>query len=236
MAQVTGATGNHGGQATSKLKLLGMDWPIFLALLVIVVFAMHCKFLPSGLAGQLPLLMVLGEALLCIGDRTPIIKKYLGGGPIVVLFGGAALVMCGFVPEETAIATKTFMVNGFIDFAIASLCCGCIFMMERRVLVKSAILYIPCIIGGIITALLFVMLLGYFMGFGFTPAVVFFALPVMGSGVPVDSMPISRMFAEIMQWDMDKLLAVITPVIAIGNVATIIAPGFWTGLAGCFLK
>ncbi len=37
-------------------------------------------------------LMVFGELLNLIGNVTPFVKTYLGGGAIVCIFGGSALV------------------------------------------------------------------------------------------------------------------------------------------------
>lgn len=34
--------------------------------------------------------MVVGELVNYIGDKTPIINKYFGGGPIVAIFFGSA--------------------------------------------------------------------------------------------------------------------------------------------------
>lgn len=52
-----------------KIKLLGMDLKYFLVLFVIITLAMYFEFLPASLAGQIPLLLVYGEALRYIGDR-----------------------------------------------------------------------------------------------------------------------------------------------------------------------
>ena len=239
MSQAAMVSGEAGTPAKRKIKLLGMDLPVFMVLFVVVVLAMYFKFLPSSLAGQLPLLLVLGEALRYVGDRTPIVKDYLGGGSIVVLFGCAALVMYGIIPKETAAATKTFMTGTFINFALAALCCGSIFGMDRDLLIKSAIRYIPCIIGGVAVALLLAGLLGAVLGFGFTPAVLFLGLPIMGGGTSAGAVPMSQMFGEIMKRDVGELLAMMTPAVALGNATAIVAAGLldkvgkiWPSLTG----
>lgn len=64
-----------------------------MGLFLLVILAMYFNFLPSGLAGQNPFLLVMGEAFRYIGDRIPIIKDYLGGGtsagaiPMSQMFG-----------------------------------------------------------------------------------------------------------------------------------------------------
>ena len=197
-----------------QVKLLGMDWPYFIGLLVLVVLAMYFNFLPGSLAGQIPLLLVFGEGLRFVGDRIPIVKDYLGGGSCVVLFGCAALVMFGIIPEATASATKDFMNNHFINFALAALCCGSIFGMDRKLLIRASLRYIPCILGGVAVAMLLAGLVGSLLGFGMQEAIFYVALPIMGGGTSAGAVPMSQMFAALM-----------TPAVALGNACSIIAGG-----------
>lgn len=208
-----------------QIKLLGMEWPYFIGLLVLVVLAMYFNFLPGSLAGQIPLLLVFGEGLRFVGDRIPIVKDYLGGGSCVVLFGCAALVMFGIIPEATASATKDFMNNHFINFALAALCCGSIFGMDRKLLIRASLRYIPCILGGVIVAMLLAGLVGSLLGFGMQEAIFYVALPIMGGGTSAGAVPMSQMFAEVMGRDAGEMLALMTPAVALGNACSIIAGG-----------
>lgn len=208
-----------------RIKLLGMEWPYFIGLLVLVVLAMYFDFLPGSLAGQIPLLLVFGEGLRFVGDRIPIVKDYLGGGSCVVLFGCAALVMFGIIPEATAAATKEFMNSQFINFALAALCCGSIFGMDRKLLIRASVRYIPCILGGVIFAMLLAGLVGALLGFGMQDAIFYVALPIMGGGTSAGAVPMSQMFAEVMGRDAGEMLALMTPAVALGNACSIIAGG-----------
>ena len=208
-----------------SVKLLGMDWKYFLILTAVVLGLMYTGYLPASLAGQLPLLLVLGEGLRWIGDRIPIVKDYLGGGSCVVLFGCAALVMFGIIPAETAELTKDFMNNHFINFALAALCCGSIFGMDRDLLIKSSLRYIPCILGGVICALVLVGLVGAVMGFGLGDAILYIGLPIMGGGSSAGAVPMSQIFADATGRDAGEILAIMTPAVALGNAASIIMAG-----------
>lgn len=210
---------------TKRLQVMGMDWPYFIGLFLLVVLAMYFNFLPSGLAGQIPFLLVMGEAFRYIGDRIPIIKDYLGGGSCVVLFGCAALVMFGIIPADTANATKEFMNGTFINFALAALCCGSIFGMDRDLLIKASIRYIPCILGGVTAAILLTGLVGQLLGFGFAEAVLYICLPIMGGGTSAGAVPMSQMFGEVLGKDPGEMLAVMTPAVALGNACSIIMAG-----------
>ena len=100
-------------ETTKRLQILNMDWPYFILAFVILNLALFFKFLPGSLAGVLPLLIVYGEAFRFIGDRIPIVKDYLGGGSIVVLFGTSAMVMYGLVPDDFAKTCKDFY-DGYV--------------------------------------------------------------------------------------------------------------------------
>ncbi|CAK7050619.1 MAG: Citrate-sodium symporter [Desulfovibrio sp.] len=234
MSQSTVASNEMGAPAKAKIKLLGMDPPVFMILFAIVLLAMYFKFLPASLAGQLPFLLLMGEAFRFVGDRIPIVKDYLGGGSIVVLFGCSALVMYGIIPQHAAADTKKFMNGTFINFALAALCCGSIFGMKRDLLIKAAIRYIPCIIGGVAVSLLMVGVLGSVLGFGFGPAILFLGLPIMGGGTSAGAVPMSQMFGEIMQRDVGELLAMMTPAVALGNATAIVTAGLLDKLGRAF--
>ena len=202
-----------------------MDWPYFVLAFVILNMALYFKFLPGSLAGVLPLLIVYGAAFRFIGDRIPIVKDYLGGGSIVVLFGTSAMVMFGLVPADFAKTAKDFMVGTFINFALAALCCGSIFGMDRNLLIRAAIRYLPCIIGGFILAILFGGIAGVLTGNLFIDTTLFISIPIMGGGTSAGAVPLSQMFGEIMHRDVGTLLGIMTPAVALGNAFAIIAAG-----------
>lgn len=208
-----------------RFKILNMDWPYFCVLAIIVLLAMKFNFLPKSLAGQIPLLLVFGETLNLVGKKTPIVKDYLGGGSVVILFGCAALVMVGFIPANIAKETKTFMTRDFINYALAALCCGSIFGMSRKVLVKAALRYIPCIIGGVIGAGLLAALVGALLYTGAIDTILFIALPIMGGGTSAGAVPMSQMFASVLHKDPGQMLAIMTPAVALGNACAIVMAG-----------
>ena len=70
-------------------KLFNLPWPIFAIISVVVLAAAYLGVLPQGMAGCFAFMIVIGTILNEIGDRTPIINSYLGGGAIVIIFGTA---------------------------------------------------------------------------------------------------------------------------------------------------
>lgn len=208
-----------------RVQILNMDWQHFIVLTIITLLAMKFNFLPKSLVGQIPFLLVLGAGLNFIGNRLPIVKDYLGGGSVVVLFGCAALVMVGFIPANVAKETKTFMTAHFINYALAALCCGSIFGMDRKLLIKASLRYIPCILGAVFGAFGLAALAGVVMGMGVSEALLYIALPIMGGGTSAGAVPMSQMFAEVLKKDAGQMLAVMTPAVALGNACAIVAAG-----------
>ena len=82
------------------LKIMGIDVKVFAIIAVITAIACALGVLPSGMIGAFLFLMIFGELLNIIGNNAPIIKTFLGGGAIVCIFGGAALVYWHIIPQS----------------------------------------------------------------------------------------------------------------------------------------
>src|SRR5699024_12815826 len=109
---------------------------------------MYTGKLPAGMVGALLLMMVLGEFFGWIGDRTPLLRSYLGGGAIVAIFGSAFLMHMNWMTEETTLMITDFMQDGgFLNFYIAGLITGRIISIDSEILIKADIRFtIPLII------------------------------------------------------------------------------------------
>lgn len=208
-----------------EIRLLGMKPAVFAVTFIILILAIYFDFLPPNLAGQIPFCLMLGELLSFVGDRIPIVKDYLGGGSVVCLLGGAALVYFGILPTALVEETDTFISSTWMNYALAALCCGSIFGMDRKTLLKAAVRYIPCILGGVIVALGLAGLFGAITGYGGTKAALFIGLPIMGGGTSAGAVPMSQMFAETLGVDSGEMLATMTPAVALGNAIAIVCAG-----------
>ena len=206
-------------------KIMGISWPVFLVLTVVITVAMYMGKLPGGLI-ILGAMMVYGALLDEIGNRTPIIKDYLGGGAIVCIFGAALLAYYGIFPEAPVKSITTFMKGGqFLNFYIAALICGSILGMSREFLIKAFVRYLPIILGGVIVALGLTGIVGAIMGFGFQRAVLYVALPIMGGGMGAGAIPLSEIFGSAMNEDPGNILSIMVPALALGNAAAIVFGG-----------
>ena len=227
MSQQTNSINVEKTEELQEFRIMGLKIHYFMILAVIVIGSSYMGFLPGGMAGIIPYMLVLGAIFNLIGENTPIVKDYLGGGSMVILFGSAALVMFNLVPESIPVQAKTFITSGgFIDLTLSALIIGSVFGMNRNILKKAIVLYLPCIAGGLIVAFLFAGLVGAATGFGFKEAILYVAIPIMGGGTSAGAVPLSQMYAGILGKDPGEMLSVMTPAVAMGNAVAIIIAGF----------
>jgi Na+/citrate or Na+/malate symporter len=190
--------------------------------------------LPKGMIGAFPLMIVIGAIFGLIGDKTPIIRSFLGGGAIVIIFGSAFLsTKFGFLGGKSLLpeAVVTTMTNfetgeGFLDFYIASLITGSIMGMNRKLLIKAAVRYLPALLGAVAVALGLVALVGAVSGYGAEKAVLFVGIPIMGGGMGAGAVPLAKIFGEGMPGSSpEQALNIMIPAVALGNAVAIVIGG-----------
>lgn len=212
--------------AKKGYRIMGLSLPVFAIISIVVLLGTYLKVLPEGMIGAFALMLVLGAIFTEIGNHLPIVKSYLGGGPIIVIFGSAALVTYNLIPKEATGIMKTFMTSGgFLDFYIAALITGSILGMNRQLLIKAAIRYLPAILGGVVLALALVGLGGAIMGYGAKEAILYIGIPIMGGGMGAGAVPLAKIFGSSMMKDPAQMLSIMVPAVALGNALSIVAAG-----------
>ncbi len=214
----------------SDKKILGLSWPLLIIVFAVIVGAMALGVLPGGMIGAFLFLMVVGGLLNFIGNNTPFVKTFLGGGAIVAIFVGAAFVYYKVVPEQGIKMVDAFMKSGegkmgFLDFYIAALITGSILGMNRNLLIKAAIRYLPTILGGVVAALGLVALAAPLVGFSPAEAMAYIGIPIMGGGMGAGAVPISEVFAQALNTPAESILGKLVPAVALGNAMAIVAGG-----------
>lgn len=213
-------------------EIMGISLPMFAIISVVVLAGTYLKVLPEGLIGAFALMLVIGAVFGEIGNHLPIVNTYLGGGPIVIIFGSAALVTFNIVPVEALENMTTFMKGGgFLDFYIAALITGSILGMSRKLLIKAAIRFLPAIMGGVVVALAFVYLGGVIMGYGGKEAILYIGIPIMGGGMGAGAVPLSKIFGSVLMKDPAEMLSIMVPAVALGNAFAIVMAGLLDRLA-----
>jgi Na+/citrate or Na+/malate symporter len=215
-------------------QLYGMPWYFFIVFGVVVIVATYMGKLPKGMIGAYPLMIVLGVIFGTIGDYTPVIKTFLGGGAIVIIFGSAAI-STNFgsadspffvLPEAAVKIMQNFQVGeGFLDFYIASLITGSIMGMNRKLLIRAAVRYLPAIFGGVLLAVLLCGLVGAVSGYGAQQAILYICIPIMGGGMGAGAVPLSKIFGESLGQDPKNVINIMIPAVALGNALSIVAGG-----------
>ena len=212
---------------SKDFKLFNLPVPIFAICAVVVLIATYIGVLPAGMAGCFAIMIVIGTVFQEIGDRLPIVKSYLGGGAIVVIFGSAFLAYLNLLPEAVITNITSFFkpTGAFLDFYIAALITGSILGMNRNLLVKAAARYFPAIFGGLILAFALAGIAGLVTGFGVIQAILLIALPIMGGGMGAGAVPLSKIFESSGTMSAESAISVMTPAVAIGNAISIVIAG-----------
>lgn len=224
----------------SHYKIIGIGLPYYIILAAVLLVAIALGVLPTGMIGAFSFLMIFGALLELIGNHLPIVKTFFGGGPIVVIFGSAALVYFRILPDIVSENITIFMTDGgFLDFYIAALITGSILGMNKKLLVKAAVRYLPCILGGVVAALGLVSIVGLLFGQSPGESMAYIGIPIMGGGMGAGAVPISQVFSGALGIPSDQILSRLVPAVALGNAMAIVAGGFldklgqmkpqWTG-------
>jgi Na+/citrate or Na+/malate symporter len=171
-------------------------------------------------------MMVFGGLFNIIGNNLPIVKTFLGGGAIVCIFASAALVYAGLIPKDVVESIDQFMnKTGFLNFYIAALITGSILGMDRTLLLKAAVRFLPVALCAMTVAILSVGAVGALVGYGFVDAIMYVAIPMMGGGMGAGVVPLSGMYAEALQTDKAAIISRMIPASTLGNVMAIVGAG-----------
>lgn len=209
-----------------KVQIFGIGLPLYLVIFALVFAAMVLGYLPSGMIGAFLVMMVFGGLFNLIGNNCPIVKTYLGGGAIVCIFAAAGLVYAGLIPDSVVENVDTFMnTTGFLNFYIAALITGSILGMNRTLLLRAGVRFLPVALSAMTMAILCVGIVGMLVGYGFVDAIMYVAIPMMGGGMGAGVVPLSGMYAEALGVDSAEIISRMIPASTLGNVTAIVFSG-----------
>ncbi|KJS88395.1 MAG: hypothetical protein JM58_01110 [Peptococcaceae bacterium BICA1-8] len=190
------------------------------------LIASYLKVLPGGWLGAYAFATLLGVLLEKVGDNTPIIKDYFGGGAIVMIFGGAALVYFNLLPEQTVKSLTSLAKSmDYLGWVVGGLICGSILGMDRNLLIRAGALYFVPIFAGVAASFGVVFIAGEIFGYGGAKAIMFIALPIMAGGTAAGAVPTSQIYASALGGDPGHYLSLIMPAVALGNALAIVSGG-----------
>ena len=207
----------------NEIKIMGMSLPVYIIAAFVILYAAMTGILPENMVGALAIMMVLGSALNLMGNKIPIIRSYLGGGAVFCIFASSALATFGILPTAVVENCKDFMNNvGFLDFYIAALITGSILGMNRDLLKKAAVRFLPISFLSMACAILLAGLMGIITGRGFGQTILYIALPMMSGGMGAGVIPLSGIYAGATGADSAQIISQMIPASAVGNVLAII--------------
>ncbi|WP_242977404.1 2-hydroxycarboxylate transporter family protein, partial [Fructobacillus ficulneus] len=167
----------------SKLKIVGLGGSTYLLMLALLFIVLWLNVLPKNMGGALFTLVIAGGGLYYLGSHLPIFKTYLGGGSVFTTIGAAIIAGLGLVPASTVATVKGFIAtSNFLEFYIVSLIISAILKMDRQLLLKSAVRFLPVAFGSMIVTFFVVGLTGQVLGLGFRHTALYIAFPVMAGG------------------------------------------------------
>lgn len=108
--------------------------------------------------------------------------------------------------------------------------------MNRKLLIKAAIRYLPCIIGAVGFALGLVALFGNFFGMNAGESVAYIGIPIMGGGMGAGAVPIANVFEGALGIPSETILSRLVPAVALGNAFAIVFGGLLNRLGKAFPK
>ena len=220
------AQNRTNGFSFGNIEISGIKLPVYIGIAALVFITMYLEILPGGMLGAFAVMMVFGGLFNVIGNNLPIVKTYLGGGAIVCIFASAFLVYFGIIPQSVVDNVDVFMNSvGFLNFYIAALITGSILGMNRTLLLKAAVRFLPVAICAMTTAILAVGIVGAITGYGFVDAIMYVAIPMMGGGMGAGVVPLSGMYAEALGQDSAALISRMIPASTLGNVSAIVGAG-----------
>lgn len=204
------------------MSLKNLTIPIFVVFAAVVLGLAYAGKLPNDLMGSFGFIFVMGLIFGELGDRLPIVKDYLGGGPIMCIFGPAFLVYMKWMPKYVVDIIKSFMdKTNFFAFFISFLLGGALLTMSRKIIVQASLRYVPALMGGLILSFALAMGVGAVTGYGARKALYMIAIPVMGGGVGAGAMPLSQIYASAAKIDPKDMLSLVMPAVVLGNVLSI---------------
>lgn len=212
-------------------RIAGMNIPIYIVLLTVILIAVYTETLPSNIVSGLAATMLFGAGLKWIGDQTPVLNSF-GGGPLLCVIVPSVAIYMGLLPVSFAqLADDFYNEYGFAELAVTGLIVGSVLGMNRELLVKAGVRFFIPLTSGLVLALGAASLLGWLTGFGATEALFYIAAPVMGGGMAAGAVPMSEIYAQAAgDGNAGTHLAQLAPIVGLANVICILLAGGLNGL------
>lgn len=141
-----------------NIKIGPMPLFYYLPCLAIVLIAVYTGNLNTDIVGTMAFLIVMGWLFNFIGSKIPVFGSWMGGGILLPLFAGSALVYFHLIPDTLQEQVSTFIGSGFINVFLGAIIVGSILSMDRKILLSSTLRVLPCMLGAMLFVFIFLYL------------------------------------------------------------------------------
>ena len=221
-----------------NIKIMGIDLVMFAVIAVVIVAACALGVLPEGMVGAFLFLMVFGALLNQIGNVTPIIKTFLGGGAIVCIFGGAALVYLHVIPEAVDRDMHDFHEGRRVPRFLHRGPHHRIHPRHEQKTPHQSSLSDTCLASSGLSALRSCSYRYSANSSDLTSgeSVAYIGIPIMGGGMGAGAVPISKVFESALGIPAEQIMSRLVPAVALGNAFAIVCGGLLNRLGQVFPK
>lgn len=219
-----------GGQPWLKkldaIKISGIGLVAYIIMAILLIIAIRSHTLPDNMIGAILTLVIMGHLFYFIGAKLPIFRTYLGGGSVFTIIMAAILATTGVIPHEVVKTASGFINTAdFLDLYIVSLIGSSIFRMDRSLILKAAVRFLPVAFLSMAITFFGVGLVGMLIGVGFNHAVLYIGMPIMAGGVGAGIVPLSGIYAHAFGQPAKMILSQLFPAVIFGNLLAIISAG-----------
>lgn len=217
------ATERKGASDLLRFKIFGMPLPLYAFALITLLLSHFYNAIPTDLVGGFALMFVMGAIFGEIGKRLPIFNKYIGGAPVMIFLVAAYFVYAGiFTQKEIDAISNVMDKSNFLNLFIAVLITGAILSVNRKLLLKSLLGYIPTILAGIVGASLFGIVIGLCFGIPVDRIMMLYVLPIMGGGNGAGAVPLSEIYHSVTGRSREEYYSTAIAILTIANIFAII--------------
>lgn len=212
----------------AKFKIYGAPWYIAIACSAVILIAAYTGALSTEFSSMMALILAYGIIFFEIGERLPIWNSYIGGGVLAAFFGTAIMMQLNLVPTDYLEPINEFVSGDYVNFLtffIVILIAGSVLALEKDILLKSFVGYLPAILGGLVCAILFGVLGGLVFGINPADVIIKYVLPIMGGGNGAGAVPMSEIYEKATGDSAVNYYAFAIIILTIANIMSIIAGG-----------
>ncbi|MCD8220806.1 MAG: 2-hydroxycarboxylate transporter family protein [Clostridiales bacterium] len=207
-----------------ELKFGGMIWWQALICIVLCAIPMYMGTQTGSMTGTLCSIFAMAVLFNEIGERLPIWNTYIGGGLLMTFFGVALMKYFGMIPEDAIANINSFVSDdaNFLEFYIVMLIVGSVLALDKDILIRSFVGYIPAILGGLVMACVFGVAAGMIFGVSPVDTIIKYVLPVMGGGNGAGAVPLSNIYETVTGDAAANYYAFAIIILTVANVFAII--------------